>query len=286
MKTAIALSVVALLVSLFGPTWGGVSASTIPGMEVYLSFIQSMPTLPQKALNSEVGSPTCEDYDRLGAERLMMWWPTCEIRCDRPFNPMVRDLSRLEIIESGVVNLDDCNQVVIGFNEPENPDCSAGACMTLAELVDAWHRLETVLPDKRLTSPQFVRLTDMATPAYTLNDFISAHGRIPFDIVAVHFYGRYDVERSLQQWQSWYDTLPPGYPVWVTELGWHDYSGWQNGEDEAAEFLSLFLLDCQAKGVELVNWFGVKEDNDYPHIVPLLRSNGELTGAGQVWAGW
>jgi hypothetical protein len=270
-----------ILLVLLPVSWGGAVAGTIPDATVYLPFIQYIPALPHKALNSEVGNPTCEDYDRLGAERLMMWWPTCEIRCDRPFNPMVRDLSQLE-----VMNLNDCGETVIGFNEPENQDCGAGACMTLAELMQAWHRLEMALPDKQLTSPQFVRLTDMAAPAYTLNDFTNAYGGEPFDVIAVHFYGRYDVERSLQQWRDWYATLPTDRPMWVTELGWHDYSGWQNGEDEAAEFLSLFLLDCQEKNVELVNWFGVKESSDYPYIVPLLRADGELTGAGQVWAGW
>jgi len=206
---------------------------------------------------------------------------------------MVRDLTQLEQIRNGTVDMSRCNPI-LGFNEPSNPDCGAGACMTLAQLVDAWHELEILFPDKQLVGPAFYHHPKLP---YDFVDFLDGfrarYGRYPrMEIAAIHEYGLGNVEKEFNDFDK-PDYLYvknalavrgyPDIPIWITELGWFKI-GLPDEEQRATIYLQKWIAFCNSESTcQYLNWFGPTAGSY--NIVPLL-DNGRLTGPGQVWTNW
>jgi len=255
----------------------------------------------RKSLNL-VGGATCQELWDLGTDWVYNWAPYLGCKCyGIPWYPMIRDRNQLDSLGH---KLDNYNGIILGFNEPENMDCAAGACMTLAELIQAWHDMEVLLPNGRFTSPAFMQKWGAN---YTLIDFVNGYhtkyGVWPrFEIIAQHYYAPFWLSRSFEEnmndnkfWlqNTWnlLESLPSvydGLPIWFTEVGTHTPD--TDGLDPlaiafAAEFLAWELDFLEATGrTEYINWFGPRQGS-YTFCVPLY-SNGALTQLGKVWKEW
>uniref|UniRef100_A0A6M3M8H6 Putative glycoside hydrolase n=1 Tax=viral metagenome TaxID=1070528 RepID=A0A6M3M8H6_9ZZZZ len=258
-----------------------------------------VPHRVRKSLNL-VGGISCTELEDLNTDWVYCWSPTVGFVCpDIPWLPMIRDRNQLDTQAHKLVDYDG---IILGFNEPENQDCAAGACMTLDELITAWHDLETVLPGKTFTSPAFIYpyLVD-----YNIYDFVNGYyakyGTWPrFEIIAVHYYAPFladsSQEKNLGNNRFWFENmwnrieaLPAVYqncPVWITEAGVHCENGLDPGPRLfAKKWLEWELNYLEATGrCEYVNWFGPRQ-GIWTFTVPLY-ANGHLTEVGQVWRNW
>ena len=247
----------------------------------------------RKALNL-VGGVSCDELYDLDTQWVYNWGPYTGEKCPGiPWVPMVRDRNQLDTTAHTLIGYEG---PILGFNEPENQDCAAGACMSLEELIVAWHDLEELLPGAMLASPAFLYPYGLG---YDIHDFVNGYraeyGVWPdFKIIAVHYYA--PNYYPMQQVKDWFEymwsrieALPDVYddlPVWITETGVHT----PNGLDPVAiafgaEFLQWELGYLEATGrVEYINWFGPRQGT-YTFCVPLY-SGGNLTAVGQIWRGW
>ncbi len=235
---------------------------------------------------------TCDMFQQLGAEWYYGWSPQCDDSCAGvPRYAMVRDLAQLEHVKTGAVDISGCGPI-LGFNEPSNPDCLAGSCMTLAQLVDAWHELEALTIGKQLVGPAFYH---HPTLPYDFVDFLDAfhdkYGRYPrMEVAAIHEYGLGDVDIEFESFDRpdylyVKDALAVrGYdiPIWVTELGWFAI-GMSNEEQRADAYLQKWFDFCNVEtSCQYLNWFG-PTSGGY-NVIPLLE-NGQPTLPGQTWQG-
>jgi len=239
------------------------------------------------ALSRAVDVP-CDTVWDYGAEWVSNWWELCGATS----SAMIRDLGQWERVQAGEIDLSEATMPVQMFNEPENQDCGAGACMTMAELITATHEIITAYPDKELTSPAF--LPRWVGGDYGLLDWVDGYhaeyGEYPrFEVLAMHAYD--SSESPFASTAGDYDHFMAelaarGYSdlrVWVTEMGWWEWEPErQDVQERAAGFLRAWLDKCDADSrCEYVNWFCISCDG-YGHVMPL-ELGGELTLAGQVW---
>jgi len=106
----------------------------------------------RKSLNM-VGGISCTELNSLNTDWVYNWAPILGEQCPGiPQLPMIRDRNQLDNLGH---KLDDYEGIILTFNEPEYQVCSEGACMSLDELIEAWHDMELLLPGKTFTSPAF-----------------------------------------------------------------------------------------------------------------------------------
>ena len=247
------------------------------------------------ALSQCCGGVTCSKVQDYGAEWVSGWSPLTK-RCGRISSPMIRDVSQLEAIKAGVYDLSDAIMPIQSFNEPENQDCAAGACISLITAITRHHEIEQMFPNDELTSPAFS--PTWLQLQYNLLDFVDGYydeyGVYPrFEVVAMHAYGTeyYGWQKSFNLTADEFDTAlselqTRGYNdlrVWVTEMGW-----WCNDPEsmlaqmDAQYFLNAWLNKCDNDSrCQYINWFGIT-NGSYWFVVPL-ELNGQLTLPGQAW---
>ncbi len=213
---------------------------------------------------------------------------------------MIRDLNQWEAVKVGTYPLSGSVMPIQMFNEPENQDCAAGACMTLTELITATHEIIEAYPDKELTSPAF--LPQWTGHGYGLLDWVDGYhaeyGVCPrFEVLALHAYGT----ESLGAWQSSFDATAGDYDyflaelaargytglrVWITEMGyWSSAPSSMMSQMDAVFFLNAWIDKCTADSrCEYMNWFSIAQ-GDYWFVAPLEFSDGTQSLAGQAWQG-
>ena len=111
--------------------------------------------------------------------------------------------------------------------------------------------------------------------AFNLKSLISLKkltGRIPYDVINVHFYAFRYARPSHRvavppEWSSlvddmkeiiaWRNKEAPGRPVWLTEIGWdsQDFSTEGVTEEEAASYLIRSMMLLKGAGVDKGFWF-------------------------------
>lgn len=258
-----------------------------------------------KAALSQCCTVTCDKAWSYGAEWVSGWSPHVE-RCGEPFSPMIRDLPQWDAVQAGTYDLSGATMPIQMFNEPENQDCAAGACISLETLITATHEIIDAYPDRELTSPAF--LPTWTQPAYGLLDWVDGYyaeyGVYPrFEVLAMHMYGSTslgeDWSISFDATAADFDTMlsqlaTRGYTdlrVWITEMGFWQWPGpWCEtwgicpAQENAKAFLQAWLDKCDSDSrCEYVNWFGISNDG-YEFVVPL-EYDGQLTRPGQAWQG-
>jgi hypothetical protein len=235
---------------------------------------------------------TCEDMTQSAQYYNWSAYPT---GCATPFIPMIW----------GPGNLHDTYQVsqarqypiILGFNEPNIDDPSAGHYQTISELVANWHEFESTFD--HYTSPSFCCQHSCPNLSYYLLDFVDAYYAQydvypTFDIVTLHFYGtdaKGDAYVNFNAFEAYIESVRTGLsnrgygdiPIWITELGY--WSTAMDRNTQAALFVSLCI--GYLRGVEQVDyvcWFGVRPVGlDY--VVTLYDENG-ITEVGEVWNSW
>lgn len=313
------LTIIVLLTIATGPTTSApVAAATLTPQAFLPNVVRNWdgtpvptptPTLTPTAtpFSAEKMMPICcgGSYDAavatLQPEVVYSWNTVCGETCGVARWPMVRDLNQLATLEANPTMLDGCEHPVLGFNEPENADCSAGGCMTLAQLVDGWHRFQAALPGHELVSPAF--LDEWTGQAYGMADFLDAYyatyGVYPrFGRAAIHLYG----SESLGSYQQAFDITRgeyenlkavldargyEGIEIDVTETGWWcGDPGSYLCQMAAAYFLQAWIDYCDAdQQCRYIAWFQATYSPTYWFCSPLLR-DGALTLAGQTWVNW
>ncbi|NQT21260.1 MAG: hypothetical protein HQ592_16245 [Planctomycetes bacterium] len=214
---------------------------------------------------------------------------------------MIRDLNQW----NANPDLSGATMPIQMFNEPENQDCAAGACITLETLITATHEIIKAYPDKELTSPSF--LPRWTQQAYGLLDWVDGYhteyGEYPrFEVLALHAYGT----ESLGAWSDSFNATAGDYDyflaelaargytglrVWITEMGWWQWPdpwceawGVCPAQENARSFLNAWITKCDADSrCEYMNWFGIT-NGGYEFVVPL-EYDGQLTLPGQTWRG-
>lgn len=266
---------------------------------VYLPIVIGSGAEPHRvnAALSQCCTVTCDKVFSYGAEWVSGWNPYIE-RCGLPSSPMIRDLNQWEGVKAGVYSLSETVLPIQMLNEPENGDCSAGACINLTTLVTITHEIELAYPDKELASPAF--LPSWVAQAYTLLDWVDAYynmyGVYPrFEILTLHAYG----SESLGAWSNSFNATANDYDstlnqleqrgytnlrVWITEMGfWCADPQSMLCQMDAKFFLQAWFNKCNADSrCEYINWFSIR-NGDYGFVMPLEFANGTKSLVGQLW---
>ena len=103
-------------------------------------------------------------------------------------------------------------------------------------------------------------------PESYMNSLISNGAGNSFDGVAIHMYVKGAPEPSIiDTWmtgaKSYMDRKLPGRSLWITEVGWTTCASCATAvtEEEQALYLSRFMIDAAAQGIQSVMWFNLRE---------------------------
>lgn len=139
---------------------------------------------------------------------------------------------------------------LLGFNEPDGPELTHQAAMTVTQALDAWPQLEAYgLP---LGSPAPTPAQTFGTGTW-LKQFMdgAATRGLRVDFMAVHYYS---TNPSVEVFKQWIDDVYAAYqrPIWVTEwalIDWSDITAISAAQGAAFAAEALRMLD------------------DHPHVV-------------------
>lgn len=130
-----------------------------------------------------------------------------------------------------------------------------------------------------------VSLGGLAENLEPMKKIVAAAGRVPFDIINVHFYTFQQARENFRvsvppEWSSleadmkdivaWREAHAPNHPVWLTEIGWDtkNHNPEYVSEQEAANYLIRSYLLALGAGVEKCFWFIFTDlDDRSPAIV-------------------
>ncbi len=179
-------------------------------------------------------------------------------------------------------------------NEPDGPWHNQMTLQQYAALLNAVYdgnqgQLGPGYGIKAADPDMVVSVGGVAYNLEALKKIVQYAGRVPFDVVNVHFYcfkfvrEKYRVaippewsslEEDMAEIVSWRNTEAPGRPVWLTEIGWDtkDYQPEQVTEQEAADYLIRSYLLALGVGVEKVFWFILKDFDDFDHPTTFSSS--------------
>ncbi|WP_038078728.1 glycosyl hydrolase [Thioclava pacifica] len=145
-------------------------------------------------------------------------WSKSNAQRSVEFVPMIRDVGD---VNAKIVS-DTPVRTLLGFNEPDNADKSAGSAISVATAVKLWPKLEK--RGLRLGSPATTQGQTLGANSWQRRfmDQVEARG-MRVDFMAVHYYS---TNGNVAEFKRWLQKVHAEYkrPIWVTEFAYVDWN--------------------------------------------------------------
>jgi hypothetical protein len=172
---------------------------------------------------------------------------------------------------------------LLGFNEPDGPEMSHQANMSVDQAISEWPKLTA--SGLRVGSPATQRHNTMGSGAWQTKFMTKARSLgLRVDFMAVHFYS---TTASVSEFETWlrqvYATY--GLPIWITEwclVDWSAPTRFSFEQNASFARAALPMLD-RLSFVERHAWFAANPYALYGAATSLFDETGAVTPVGGVF---